>query len=110
MVYFGAIVLSSHLLVSVADKVPTIDIKETCRGAAAGLLKSGGTEDVATCIAQEQHAHDQMVSEWPSFPDAAKAWCGRIATDYLPSYVEMLGCLEKISQGKRMPRDRRIRR
>ena len=34
MFAFGAILLNSHLLMAVANRVPNIDLKETCRNAA----------------------------------------------------------------------------
>jgi hypothetical protein len=48
------------LLIVVADGVPKIDVKKTCRGAAhvTGTLTQ---QDIDACIADEQDARDELI-------------------------------------------------
>src|SRR5450631_849604 len=91
MILFGTIFLSSQLLIAVADGVPKIDVKKTCRNAATvtGTLTQ---QAIDACIADEQGARDELVKNWAQFSAAAKAHCVHMSMDYLPSYVEVLTC------------------
>jgi hypothetical protein len=98
---FGTILVSSHLLIAVADPVPNINLKETCRNAAtvSGTLTQN---DIDICMEDEQGAHDQIVKGWAQFSGTARAQCVHASTDYLPSYIEVLTCLEMARDVKRL--------
>ena len=98
---FGALLFSSHLLIAVADAVPTIDVTRTCRNSASvtGTLTQS---DIDVCIADEKEARDQLVKDWAQFSGASKAQCVHASTDYLPIYVEVLTCLGMSRDVKRL--------
>jgi hypothetical protein len=99
-----AFLLSSQLLITVADGVPNIDIAKTCRNSAT-VTGTRTQEDVDACIVDEQGARDELVKEWAQFSGAYKAQCVRASTDYLPSYVEVLTCLSISKDAKMLPED-----
>jgi hypothetical protein len=102
---FGAILFSSQFLIAVAGGVPNIDVKKTCRNSATvtGTLTQN---DIDACIADELGAHDQLVKEWAQFSGSVKAQCVQASTAYLPSYIEMLTCLEMAKQAKGLPEEK----
>jgi hypothetical protein len=104
MYSFGVFLFSSQFLIAVADRVPNIDAKKTCRNSATvtGTLTQG---DIDTCIADEQGAHDQLVKEWTQFSGSVKGQCVQASTAYLPSYIEMLTCLEMAKQARSLPEE-----
>jgi hypothetical protein len=104
MLALGALLLSSNLLIAVADGVPKIDLKKTCR-TAASVMGPPTKNDIDTCIADEQDAHDQIVKNWAQFPAIAKVRCVRASTEYLPSYVEMITCLQMTKDAKDLPEE-----
>jgi hypothetical protein len=105
MIPFGAFLLSSHLLVQVADAVPNLDVKKTC-DASAGVMASvmGGSiqKDIDGCITDEQDARGLLVKQWAQYATIDKERCVR-ASDYLPSYVEVLTCVEMAKQARSLP-------
>jgi hypothetical protein len=81
--------LASQLLVTVADRVPTFDVGPGCRasGEIVGVTIDG-------CFNDEKAAREQLVKEWAQFSGSAKTSCTDQTEYYLPSYVELLSCLE----------------
>ncbi len=107
MIPFGAFVLGSHLLIAVADVVPTVDVKKTCTDTAS--VTGGPTQnDVNGCTTDEQDAHSLLVKQWSQYADIDKQRCVRASSDYLPSYVEMLTCLEMARQVRSVPDDQTV--
>jgi hypothetical protein len=102
---FGALLFGSQLLIAVADDVPNIDVKRTCRNAAAvtGTLTQ---QDIDSCVADEQGARDQLVKEWAQFSGVSKTRCVRASAEYLPSYVEVLTCLSMARDAKGLPEEK----
>jgi hypothetical protein len=77
-------------------QVPTVDIKKTCRAAAAAMvsLGSAGSErDEEICLKSESDARERMIKDWSSFAAADRRDCVQPKT-YLPSYIEWLTCFE----------------
>jgi hypothetical protein len=105
MLSFGALLFSSHILIAVADRVPNIDIKRTCRDAATvtGALPRQAMD---ACIADEQGARDELVKDWAQFSGASKTQCVHASSDYLPSYVEVLTCLSMAKAAKGLPEEK----
>jgi hypothetical protein len=101
---FGAFLFSSQFLIAVADRVPNIDVKKTCRSSATvtGTLTQS---DINACIEDEQSAHDQLVKEWTQFSGTVKGQCVQASNAYLPSYIEMLTCLELAKQARSLPEE-----
>jgi hypothetical protein len=104
MIIINTLLVSSQLLIAVADVTPKIDIKKTCRSAAnvTGTLTH---QDIDACIADEQGARDELAQSWRHFSAASKAQCIHLSTDYLPSYIEALTCLSMARDAKKIPRD-----
>jgi hypothetical protein len=102
---FGAILFSSQFLIAVAGGVPNIDVKKTCRNSATvtGTLTQ---DDIDSCISDEQGARDELVKQWAQFSGTGKDRCVRASADYLPSYIEMLTCLEMAKQAKGLPEEK----
>jgi hypothetical protein len=79
-----AAVLSSQLIVTVADRMPEFDVGPTCR-----------ESTVHDCPNMEKIARDKLVEAWPHFTAQDKAACvmeERLAGP--ASYVGWLTCLQ----------------
>jgi hypothetical protein len=92
---FSMIVLSSHLVVAVADTVPKFDIARSCKldvAATAGLSVDQSTK---SCMNDEQKARKQLGSQWSKFPASSRASCtGQESIGGTPSYVSLQTCLQ----------------
>jgi hypothetical protein len=89
------IILSSQLVVAVADQVPRFDIARSCKLDAAAA--TGLTEDQPTkkCINDEQQAQQQLGSQWSKFTASSRAACvSEESVGGVPSYVSLLMCLQ----------------
>jgi hypothetical protein len=67
------IVLSSQLVVAVADGVPVFDIARSCKldlAATAGLAVD---QSLKACISDEKRARQQLGSRWSKFSASSKA-------------------------------------
>ena len=97
MIMLAAIVLQSHLVMMVADRVPAVDIAKTCR------IEAGSAEqDYAACVTDEETARGQLTEQWTTFSATDKGNCVQSTTGrYLPSYVELITCLEMYAFTKR---------
>jgi hypothetical protein len=105
MLSFGAFLLSSHVLIAVADGVPNIDIQKTCREAATVNGAAPTQSDIDSCVGDEQGARDELAKDWAQFSDPARTRCVRTSTDYAPSYVEVLTCLSMARDAKGLPEE-----
>jgi hypothetical protein len=79
-----AAMLSSQLIVLIADRVPQIDVGPSCR-----------ESTVHDCLSTEKLAREKLVEAWPRFTAQDKATCvmeERLAGP--PSYVGWLTCLQ----------------
>jgi len=89
MIPLHALLFGSQLLLTVADQVPQFDVTPTCRGAT-----TDGMGTVDSCKKQESEARDQLAKNWGKYSAADKTMCGGETTQFAPSYVELLTCLE----------------
>jgi len=79
-----AAMLSSQLIVTVADRVPEFDVGPSCR-----------ESTVPDCQTMEKFARDKLIKDWPSFTAQDRAMC--VMEEKIsgpPSYVGWLTCLE----------------
>lgn len=79
-----AALLSSHLIVTVADRVPEFDVGPSCR-----------ESTVPDCPNMENIARQKLAAAWSSFAAQDKATC--VMEEKMsgpPSYVGWLTCLE----------------
>lgn len=75
-----------------AAEVPTLDISRTCKPIAGDRSMAIDTE---RCLKTEKEAREQLAREWSTFPEADRKQCTQTATmGGLPSYVELITCLE----------------
>ena len=97
-----AIVLSSNFAVTIADSVPTYNVKASCLGAAEQMEGRIGPdasnqsvqERAARCMKTEEEARTKLIALWSEFESRERSHC--IATSSMggrPSYVELLVCL-----------------
>jgi hypothetical protein len=92
---FSMIVLSSQLVIAVADQVPKFDIVRSCKLDVAATTGLTDGQPMKRCADDEQHAQQQLESQWSTFPAASKAQCGTMeAIGDTPSYVSLLTCLQ----------------
>jgi hypothetical protein len=95
IVCFGLILfLISHSSVfAKQDGVPHFDIEHTCRAARS---YAGADKEVAYkgCLKDEADAREQLAQKWTSFKSADRSDCVLQGSEPMPSYVELLTCLE----------------
>jgi hypothetical protein len=92
---FSMIVLSSHLVIAVADQVPKFDIARSCKLDAAAAATISQSQPIKRCADDEQKAQQQLESQWSTFPAASRAQCSSMeAIGDTPSYVSLLTCLQ----------------
>ena len=87
-----AAMLSSQLVVTVADRVPEFDVGPSCR-----------ESTVPDCQTMENFARDKLIKDWPTFTTRDRAMC--VMEEQMsgpPSYVGWLTCLE-INANARSP-------
>jgi hypothetical protein len=104
---FSMIVLSSQLVVTVADGVPKFDIARQCRldSTQAFDLSAGLNETVKKCVADEQQALTQLGTQWAQFREPDKAQCtAETNIDGTPSYVDLLTCLQLAKDARQLPK------
>jgi hypothetical protein len=93
MMFMSGMMLGSHLLMAVADRVPQVNFERTCREATTGEL--GLNDKLNVCIDDERAARDQLVRDWNGYDAEDRARCARMATmDHTASYIELLTCLD----------------
>jgi hypothetical protein len=87
-----------------AQDVPTYDVRVTCRAEAQGDPSAGA---VATCMADEQRAREQLVTQWAQFTTASKTSCMQTETGIsrIRSYVELLTCLQMARDVRGQPKE-----
>jgi len=87
-----ATMLSSQLIVMVADRVPQFDVGPTCR-----------ESTVPDCTSMENIARDKLIKDWPTFAAHDRVMCDmEEKMSGPPSYVGWLTCLE-INANARSP-------
>jgi hypothetical protein len=97
MMPLAGLLLSSQLVVAVADRVPQFDFMPSCRGATAGGF---GTLD--SCATREKAARDQLTKDWSQFASADRSVCSEGTKQFSPSYVELLSCLQMYADVKKL--------
>jgi hypothetical protein len=87
-----AAMLSSQLIITVADRVPEFDVGPSCR-----------ESSVPDCLNMEKVARDKLTKDWPTFTPQDRANCAmEEKLTGPPSYVGWLTCLE-INANARSP-------
>jgi hypothetical protein len=92
---FSMIVLSSQLVVAVADEVPKFDIARSCKLDAAAATGLAVEQPIKNCMNDEQQALQQLGSQWSKFTASSRASCSaNESVGGTPSYVSLLTCLQ----------------
>jgi hypothetical protein len=92
---FSMIVLSSQMVVAVADGVPKYDIARNCKLDIAATTGLSADQSLKSCINDEQKARQQLGRHWSKFPAASRASCaGQENIGGTPSYVSLQTCLQ----------------
>lgn len=99
----AALVLAQTTL-AVAAGVPRFDIKATCREAQP-LSGSGDQNVYQGCVVGEIEARKQLAKLWRSFKDGSRRSCvGEAQIGGVPSYVDLLSCLQLDKEAGSLPR------
>jgi hypothetical protein len=96
---FFALPLATHLIISVADTAPKLDVTASCRAAA---VAANATDRMQSCLASEQKIHDQLVKDWSGYPSVDRAHCVKAVKAFEPTYTELLTCLEMARDVKKI--------
>ena len=100
---FPIIVLTSQLVVAVADDVPQFNIERGCRvdSASAFDVNAGMSATIKRCVNDERQAKDQLQTQWSDFANSDRVMCTSVTVGVKgdesstpPSYVELLTCLQ----------------
>ena len=87
--------LAGTLLLTVADKVPALDVESSCRTAAKMGDRLSLDATLGQCLADEKSARDELEKQWTQFPVTLRERCVTTTeTGGDPSYVEVLVCLQ----------------
>jgi hypothetical protein len=93
MLSFPIVVLGSQLFVAVADRPPNYDIARTCKLHLAAVgLDTGPQHKI--CMQSEQNARKTLQRLWLKFPAIERTDCSSWETMGIPSYVDLLACLQ----------------
>ena len=97
----SAVLLSVQLLAPVADNVPEFDLRPSCHGASRAAITN---RDAESCLQQERNARDELSRDWAQFPARDRTICTHSTSmGGIPSYVEMLTCLEIARDVRNLP-------
>jgi hypothetical protein len=89
------IVVSSQLVVTVADRVPTFDVARSCKLDVAATAGLSVDQSIKSCMSDEKRARQQLSSQWSKFSGSSKAECiPQESIGGTPSYVSLLTCLQ----------------
>jgi hypothetical protein len=95
------IVLSSQLVVAVADTVPKFDIARGCRLDVAATAGLSVDQSIKSCVNDEQKAKRQLAGQWAKFPAPSRASCTSLeSVGGTPSYVSLQTCLQMGQWGR----------
>lgn len=92
---FSVIVLSSQLIVPVADKVPNFNIAQSCKLDIAATAGLSDRQSLSSCMTDEQKAKQQLAGQWTTFSASSRASCvSQESTGGSPSYASLQTCLQ----------------
>jgi hypothetical protein len=83
----------SAFALAAGDKVPKLDVAESCREAQA-IAGEDKNLTYKGCMHDEKNAQAQLVQRWTKFKAVDRQNCLAQGVAPLPSYVEILTCLE----------------
>ena len=103
------LMLTSHLVIAVADDVPKFDIARGCRIDSAAVFdpNAGMSGTIKRCVDDEQKAKDQLQTQWAEFIGPDRKMCISSTTadsENPPSYVDLLTCLQDQQLARKLPK------
>ncbi|MGH1587674.1 hypothetical protein ACRBEV_04100 [Methylobacterium phyllosphaerae] len=94
-----ALLMELALVTPVSDKVPTFDVRGSCRAATKQMTLDAKRQKL--CLADEGSARAEVAKKWSSYPAGDRTRCAAEAQlDGLPSYVDLLECLTLAREAK----------
>lgn len=92
-------VMAAMIVPAKAQQLPHLNVDPVCRGIArhAGSPGERGGPDLSyrSCVANQLQVRKRLAPQWSSFSRAARANCiGSVNAGGLPSYTELLTCLQ----------------
>jgi len=104
---FSTVFLLIGILAASADEVPALDLNPICRGIAQGAAGAGerGGPDLsfARCMRSEQAVRRRLVKAWSKYAPGDRQRCVAETTmGGLPSYTNLLGCLQAAREAHKM--------
>jgi len=91
---FSMIVLSSQMVVAVADGVPQFDVARSCKLDVAATAGLSVDQSIKSCVNDEQRAKRQLAGQWSKFPAPGRASCtSQESIGGMRIYVSVLACL-----------------
>ena len=98
----AAAALAGQLTLVAADGVPALDMRPTCKAAAA--TDPTQTTIFQNCMNSEQGARGALEKQWLAFRAADRRACTTATqSGGPPSYVELLVCLEDAKAVRELP-------
>ncbi|OCK54468.1 hypothetical protein [Bradyrhizobium sp. LMTR 3] len=89
--------LGSPLAVPVADRVPVINVEQTCKETAATdkAMNLDLSQSVESCLRDENTAREQVTAIWSNYSASIRNRCAQEATIAgMGSYVDLLTCMQ----------------
>ncbi len=81
--------------------MPKFSVEPTCRAVAAGAAPQRQQD---ACLRDEKQARGVLQKQWSGFKLADRQRCAAMTeTGGLPSYVELLTCLQTADQAEKLP-------
>jgi hypothetical protein len=97
-----ALVLA-QFTVAAAAGLPRFNIRATCRQAQP-LLGSGDKDVYQGCMDSEVQARERLAKSWLSFKNGSRKNCvGETQIGGVPSYVDLLSCLQLEKEAGSLP-------
>jgi hypothetical protein len=111
LIQFSMIVLTSQLVIAVADGVPQFNIERGCKFDSASAFdpNAGMSATIKRCV-DEQRAKGQLETQWSGFVASDRAICtgatvGSKSDAIPPSYVDLLTCLQDQQLARKLPKN-----
>jgi hypothetical protein len=92
--------------IPVGDRVPLINVEETCKATAATdkAMNLDLPQSVASCMSDENTAREQLASVWSTYPASTRDRCEQEAMLVgTGSYVDLLTCMQMTDPSKLSP-------
>ena len=107
LIPISMVVLSTQLVIAVADGMPKYDIARGCRAdnTQAFDLSTGQNETIKKCVSDEQGAMEQLQTQWSQFRESERTQCAVEANiGGTPSYVDLLTRLQAAKLAGQLPK------